>query len=179
MALTADQPRSADRLKEPDVIVALITAATLLTDPSDPNPNSTIVLDGTTVTVAQMKVLFDAFQSSRTSDGIEIRFDSKTPDAMPSYDPRWHYAGSTVDAKGVIHSEVWISKSVTSTHEAVVDVAAGINMAIMDSGFAGTYWKSFYDAEALKDKNDASRTGNPLFHRELVAFKIAEAMYSS
>lgn len=159
------------------MLAAVLVAASLLSDQGTPDPNSTIMLDGTTVTVAQLKVLNDAFESSKTSSAIEISFESKAQSSMPSYDPLWHYAGSSIKTSGVIYSDVWISKAVTSTHQGVVYMAAGILMAIMDSGFGGTFWKSFYDAEGRKDATDLGQTANPLYHREAVALKIASAMY--
>ena len=159
------------------MLQAALVAAALFAGQATPDPNEIIVLDGTAVTVAQLKVLDDAFDSSKTSDAIEIRFDPKPQSAMPTYDPLWHYAGSSVHADGVIYSDVWISKTVTPNHSTVVDAAAGIVMAIMDSGFAGTFWKSFYDAEARKDATDLGQTGNPLYHREAVALRIASALY--
>jgi len=160
------------------MLVAVLMAASLLSDPGTPDPNEVIMLDGTAVTVAQLKALDDAFQASKTSDAIEISFDPKPQSAMPSYDPIWHYAGSSVHSNGVIYSDVWMSKTVTPNHQAVVYAAAGILMAIMDSGFGGTFWKSFYDAEGRKDAADLGRTGNPLYHREAVALRLASALYT-
>ena len=59
------------------MLAAVLVAASLLSDQGTPDPNSTIMLDGTTVTVAQLKVLNDAFESSKTSSAIEISFESK------------------------------------------------------------------------------------------------------
>ena len=158
-------------------MVAYVMALALAA--ADPDPSSIIMLDGTAVTVAQLKVLNDAFFEVKTSDVIDVNVLAKPPSAMPSYDPLWHYAGSTVGPSGHITSVVWITKTPQDAHAALVEVAAGILLAVMDSGFAGTSWKSFYDKEVQKDKADLARTGNPFAHRDAVALRLALAMYSA
>jgi hypothetical protein len=143
------------------------------------SPSDSIVLDGTVVSAAHMMGLFNAFQLSRTSPRIVINVIEKPTAAMPN-GALWHYAGSKPAATRV-NSWVWIDKSAPHTSDAdqrmlASGIAAGIMLAIMDSGFAGAFWKQFYDEEAAKDKSDAARGGDPFGHRDAVAQRIGNAM---
>jgi len=143
------------------------------------SPTDSIVLDGTVVSVAHMMELFNAFQLSRTSPRILINVIEKPTTAMPN-GALWHYAGSKPAANHV-DSWVWIDKSAPHTSDAdqrvlASGIAAGILLAIMDSGFAGPFWKEFYDAEAAKDRTDAAQGGDPFGHRNAVAQRIGNAM---
>jgi hypothetical protein len=146
-----------------------------------PSPADAIVLDGTIVSLVHMKDLFDAFQLSKTSDRIVINIVGKPTSAMPN-GALWHYAGSKSAATHV-DSWIWIDKAAPHTSEAdqrviAAGMAAGMILAVMDSGFAGAFWKQFYDAEATKDAADAAQGGNPFGHRDAVAQRIGNAMIS-
>src|SRR5215467_5007876 len=148
----------------PSPTAAAPTPAEMPSPVETASPADSIVLDGTVVSVAHMKELFNAFQLSRTSPHIIINVIEKPTSAMPN-GAVWHYAGSKSAATHV-DSWVWIDKSAPHTSESdqrviAAGIAAGIMLAIMDSGFAGQYWKQFYDAEAAKDKSDAARGGDP------------------
>jgi hypothetical protein len=148
---------------------------------STPSPADTIVLDGTVVSLARMKELFDAFQLSKTSDRIVINIIGKPATAMPN-GALWHYAGSKPAATHV-NSWVWIDNAAPHTSDAdqrviAAGMAAGMLLAIMDSGFAGAFWKQFYDTETAKDAADAAHGGDPFGHRDAVAQRIGNAMIS-
>jgi len=172
---------------------ALIAAAEATPNPGDattapvvtpnpeamPSPADTIILDGTVVTVAQMKDLFDAFQLAKTSNRIVINILGKPASAMPN-GALWHYAGSKPAATHV-DSWVWIDKAAPHSTDAeqrviAAGMAAGMLLAIMDTGFAGSFWKQFYDSEAAKDAADAANGGDPFGHRNAVAQRIGNAM---
>lgn len=177
------------------IVAALLTAAGVTPNPTDgvpnpanptpipadttPNPTDTIVLDGTVVSVAHMKELFDAFQLAKTSDRIDINILSKPASAMPN-GALWHYAGSKVHGSRV-DSWVWINKAAVDVsnpdqRRIATGMAAGILLAIMDSGFAGAFWKQFYDAEARKDAAEAAQGGDAFAHREAVAQRVGNAI---
>jgi hypothetical protein len=148
---------------------------------TSPNPDDTIVLDGTVVSVVHMKDLFNAFQLARTSDKIDIHILSKPASAMPN-GALWHYAGSKGSDKRV-DSWVWINKAATDVSKPdekgiAAGMAAGIILAVMDSGFAGPFWKQFYDTEARKDAAEAAQGGDAFAHRDAVAQRIGNAMIS-
>jgi hypothetical protein len=162
---------------------AFIAAAVLFFSQTATAASSTVNLDGIAVPQAQVQALISAFLAAKTSGKISVEVDRKPDASMPAYDPHWHYVESSVNSTGGILSEVWIcqsdvdaSKTGPGKHEAAVEIAAGILLAVMDSGYAGPYWKQFYDVEASRDKNDAASTGNPSYHRDTVAVQIASAM---
>jgi hypothetical protein len=170
------------------LVAAMIMAAEATPNPADtapspmdttPSPADAIVLDGTVVSDGHMKELFDAFQRAKTSDRIVINIVGKPASAMPK-GALWHYAGSKAAATRV-DSWVWLDNAAPHATDAdqrrmAAAMAAGMFLAIMDSGFAGTFWKQFYDAEAAKDAADAAQGGDPFGHRNAVAQRMGDAM---
>lgn len=161
-------------------MIAFIAAAGLMLADVAPDPNATVSVDGIHVTVAHIRELYDAYKSAKTSDIIHVIFAPKPTKAMPWYDPHWHYAGSKVEGSSVIHSTVWVNaddaRADSTSRELVVGMAAGILLSCMDSGFAGPYWKKFYDVEAQRDVQAAARGDNPSLHRDTAAAQIADAI---
>ena len=179
------------------MIIALIAAgliaaadtapnATETPELTPPSPTATaspesIDLDGTAVSLDHVKELFDAFQRSRTSPRIIINVIDKPAAAMPR-GALWHYAGSKPAATHV-DTWVWIDKAAPRKSEAdqlalAAGMAAGIFLSIMDTGFAGPFWKQFYDTEAAKDAADAVHGGDPFGHRNAVAQRLGNAILS-
>jgi hypothetical protein len=161
-------------------MIALITAASIAFADATPDPNAAVVIDGIRVSVTHVRELFEAYKAAKTSDAIEITFAPKPTKAMPWYDPHWHYAGSKVEGSSLIHSTVWVNaddaRADSTSRELVVGMAAGILLSCMDSGYAGPYWKKFYDAEAERDVKAAARGDNPFVHRDSAAAQVAEAI---
>jgi hypothetical protein len=165
-------PNPADQVTSPPEVAPSASPAT-------PSPSDSIDLDGTVISVAHMQDLFSAFQRARTSERIVINIISKPASAMPN-GALWHYAGSKPAATHV-DSWVWIDKSAPHASDAeqrriAAGIAAGMLLAIMDSGFAGAFWKQFYDAEAAKDAFEASAGADPFNHRNAVGQRLGNAM---
>jgi hypothetical protein len=144
-----------------------------------PSPTGSIELDGTVVSVTHLQDLFNAFQRAKTSERIVINVVGKPTSAMPR-GALWHYAGSKSAATHV-DSWVWLDNGAphaTAAEQRTIaaGIAAGMLLAIMDSGFAGAFWKQFYDAEAAKDAIEASAGGDPFGHRDAVAQRMGDAM---
>jgi len=66
---------------------------------------------------------------------------------MPPYDPLVHYAGIV----GSGSATIWIVKGISKNDAAAMAVRAALELACMDTGFAGTLWKSIYDSAAAAD----------------------------
>lgn len=141
---------------------------------ANPSADGSVVLDGTTISESHMRELFDAYQASRTSNRIVINILTKQ---SPMH---WEYGGYHV-VNQVINATVWINKSdadagPAAKHTVLLGVVAGMMLAVMDSGFAGTFWKQFYDTEASLDAA-LGTPGNPSFaHRGSVAERLAQSI---
>jgi len=141
--------------------------------------NATVSIDGISVAASHVHELYQAFQASQSTTQLGIKIENKPATQMPWYDPHWHYAGTQSGSPAV--ATVWINGDDVAagdakTHDVVVGITAGVLLSIMDSGFAGPFWKEFYDTEAARDANAAARGDNPFIHRDESAVEIAQAI---
>ncbi len=99
-------------------------------------------------TSQDVAALLKAMQDAQTSPKFRIEVIGKDPSQMPSYDPIVHYAG--IDA-GTGAAVIWLVHSAPKTKEGATAFLSAMELACMDTGFAGPHWKAIYDKVAASD----------------------------
>jgi hypothetical protein len=130
--------------------------------PSSPAPAAKAV----TFTAHDVATLLQATKDAETSPKIHIEVVGKDASAMPSYDSLAHYAG--IDGSG--SATIWMLKDIPKNNAAATALRAALELACMDTGFAGPLWKSIYDSAATADAAlPASETNRYLNRLNLTA----------
>lgn len=95
---------------------------------------------------------------------------------MPSYDPIAHYNG--LDAGQPHSASIWVvaNPPVSEVGDAV---AGAVELACMDTGFAGTTWKAIYDQVAAADAALPASVADRYENRHLLLQRIAQALHST
>lgn len=92
--------------------------------------------------------LLKSVEAADKSPDIFISVIAKAAADMPAYDSIVHYAG--IDPK--THAAViWMVRDISKTEDAARALRAAMELACMDTGFAGPQWKSIYDRLAGDD----------------------------
>jgi hypothetical protein len=138
------------------------------------SPAATQSATDITFTAHDVAMLLKATQDAETSPKIRIDVIGKEPAQMPTYDAIVHYAG--IDGSG--SAVIWMVKSPPKTKEAAAMLLAAMELACMDTGFAGTQWKAIYDKVAAADAALPATVANRYQNRLQLTQRIAEIIDS-
>jgi len=122
--------------------------------------------------------LVRAVHAADTAPASEISVTVSTHSAgeMPSYDPIAHYNG--LDAGQAHSASVWVVGNPPASE--IGDALLGaIELACMDTGFAGTKWKAIYDQVAVVDAALPASVADRYENRHLLLQRIAQALHST
>lgn len=141
------------------VVFALPGAAYAQTAAPSASPNAQTQVHFTAHDVAQ---LLKAVQDAESSPAITISVIAKPASGMPAYDSIEHYAG--IDAT-THNPTIWMLSTISKDAASAKALAAAMELACMDSGFAGAQWKAVYDRVTQADANLPAGEANPYLNR--------------
>ena len=126
-------------------------------------------------TRADVRALAQAIQNVQTAPASEIDLTiSALPVAqMPGYDPIAHYAGLK---PGSPHSATIDIRDGASQADVRVPLLAALELACMDTGFAGARWKMIYDEAAAADAALPAGASDPWANRHALVAKIQQML---
>ena len=126
------------------------------------------------ITPADAAKLLQATRDIETDRESKLIVVSKAATDMPNYDPLFHYAG--IDP--IMHVPViWMSSNVTRRQADSEAKLAALELACMDSGLAGPWWKSLYDSLESYDAHLAVTQTNRYFSRLQLTASIQALIY--
>ena len=124
-----------------------------------PPPNAQKDVQFTARDVAQ---LLKATEDAETSPAITISVVGKPASEMPAYDSLVHYAG--IDP-ATHNPTIWMLDKIPKDAASAKALRAAMELACMESGFAGSQWKTVYNKVAQADANLPPGEANRYFNR--------------
>jgi hypothetical protein len=159
--------------------VIFVFAATAFAGRADaqlaPSPAASQSPSDISFTNHDVAMLLKATQDAQTSPKIRVDVLGKEPSQMPAYDNIVHYAG--VDA-GSGSAVIWIVHSPPKTKEATAAFLSAMELACMDTGFAGPQWKAIFDKVAAMDAALPAAVANRYQERLRLTARIQEIIDS-
>lgn len=120
--------------------------------------------------------LLQATKDIESSPNVKLLVIRKAPADMPIYDPLFHYAGIDPTTHNPL---IWMSSTV-GKHQADSEAKlAALDLACMDSGLAGPWWKGVYDLAASYDAHLPATEANRYLMRLRITALVQEWIYKN